>query len=41
MDAVLKNMSKLTQLAMLRGPNIKMQKTGARVVFYAEGSSRF
>lgn len=36
-----RNMSKLTQLAMLRGPNIKMQKTGARVVFYTEGSARF
>jgi hypothetical protein len=26
---------------MRGGPNIKMQKTGARGVFYAEGSARF
>jgi hypothetical protein len=36
-----RNMSKLTPLAIRRGPNIKMQKSGARVVFYTEGSARF
>jgi hypothetical protein len=36
-----RNMSKLTPLAMRRGPNIKMQKTGARVVFYTERTARF
>jgi hypothetical protein len=36
-----RTMSKLTPLAMRRGPNIKIQKTGAEVASYVEGIPRF
>jgi hypothetical protein len=36
-----RNMSKLTPLAMRRGPNIKIQKTGANGVAYANAMARF
>ena len=36
-----KSMSKLTPLAMQRGPNIKIQKTGANGVSYANAIARF
>jgi hypothetical protein len=34
-------MLKLTRLEMRRGPNIKMQKTGAKAGFYDEITARF
>jgi hypothetical protein len=36
-----KRMSKLTPLAMQRGPNIKIQKTEANGVSYANAIARF
>ncbi len=36
-----RNMSKLTPLAIRRGPNIKIQKAGANVVVYAKAMTRF
>jgi hypothetical protein len=37
----LRNMSKLTLLAMRRGPNIKIQKMGANGVAYPKVMARF
>lgn len=36
-----RTMSKFTPLAMQRGPNIKIQKTGANAVAYAKAMARF
>jgi uncharacterized protein (DUF4415 family) len=41
MDAVLKEYVEAHSTGNAKGPNIKMQKSGASVVFYTEGSARF